>query len=77
MLEHIILALIASIPGAIVALLSWRQSRRNHSIVSDTRSELSDIHIEVNDRLSQLLEMTRKAAHAEGRAEGVLAGESK
>ncbi len=75
-MEHIILALITSLPGAIAALLSWRQSKRNHSIVADTKRELGDIHIEVNDRLSQLLALTHKSAHAEGRAEGLAENQS-
>ncbi len=50
------IAIIAAIPPTLAVALAWLASRK----------KLTQIHIDLNSRLSQLIETTKKGAHAEG-----------
>ena len=57
-------AIIASIPGALTGLGTLIYSVLN-------RKALTNIHVAINSRLSELLVSSIRAAKAEGRREGV------
>ena len=59
----IVSAAIGTIPPTILALAALRASR-------DNGRKVEQLHVAVNSRLTQLLEQTQKASHAEGMAEG-------
>lgn len=61
--DTVLVALIAGIPPTILALAAFVQGVRNGN-------QLHDLHLEINSRLTQLLEATAKAAHSEGFAAG-------
>jgi hypothetical protein len=46
----------------------------NQRGIADNRRATTEIHLSMNSRLDQLVKMTSKSAHAEGRAEGFEAG---
>ena len=54
-----IIAMIVAIPPSIIAAASFVSSLRNNS-------QIKDLHIEVNDRLSQLIKKSEALAHAQG-----------
>jgi hypothetical protein len=57
--DAIVIAAIAALPPTLVALAALIQARR-------TRAAVNEIHLTLNSRLSQLIEATSAAAHAEG-----------
>lgn len=59
MSETIIVAVIAAIPTTLASIAAFLQSRKN-------TAKLAAIHVEINGRLTQLLELTGKASHAQG-----------
>lgn len=59
----IVSAAIATVPPTIFALAALRASK-------DNGKKVEELHLAVNSRLSQLIEQTQKASHAEGVAEG-------
>ncbi len=60
MSDIIIVALIAVVPNiAVVLLTAWRLGRKTEAV-----------HQVINSRLSELLDATRRSAHAEGKALG-------
>lgn len=60
MSEALVIAMIAAFPGLLTAVVTWIVMLKKVNI----------LHGELNSRLSQLIESTRKASHAEGVAEG-------
>ena len=48
-----------------------RLAKKNAEIGLGNKRSLEDLHILVNSRLTQLLESTKIASHATGKAEGV------
>lgn len=52
-LTIVLVAFFSALPPTIAALAAWRESKK--------------IHHEVNNRMSELLELTRQAAMAEGK----------
>jgi hypothetical protein len=55
MIENIITALIAAVPPTIMAWVSWRESKK--------------VHLAVNSRMTELLEITRSDSRAKGKVE--------
>jgi len=58
MSDAVLVAIVAAIPGTLSVLVSLRNKR-----------DIRELHLAVNSRLTELLEQTAKASHAEGRAE--------
>jgi len=54
--------LIISIPGIITAIMS----AINHGKIKDTQDKLQQVGANVNGRLTEYLELTRKSAYAQG-----------
>ncbi len=62
MTETVIIAMIVAIPPTILAVAALISQAR-------TRVDIKDLHILVNDRLSQLISKSEKLAHEKGKAE--------
>lgn len=60
MTDILMVAMLVAIPPTVLAAFSLWSSIQNSK-------QLRSIHIEVNDRLSQLLKKSEEAAHAKGR----------
>ncbi len=58
MSDAVMVALIAAIPSTIGALVGLRNKR-----------DIRQLHLDVNGRLTELLEQTARASHAEGKAD--------
>jgi len=58
MSDLVLVAVIAAVPATIGAFVGMWNARK-----------IEDVHVAVNSRLSELLALTAKAAHAEGKAE--------
>ncbi len=57
MLEHIA-AIISALAASGAVYMSWRNSQK-----------IQSVHIDINSRMDQLLQLTSTASHAEGRKE--------
>ena len=69
--------LITALVGGIVAIiLLWMQNAQSTKMAKIALSQTaleksqSDLHKQINSRMDELLEITRKNARAEGKAEG-------
>lgn len=62
---------VGALVGAVVSILSLRQSRRNTLQLDENKIAMDEQHKATNSRLTQLLTETAKAAQAEGHAKGV------
>lgn len=62
-LYPIIVALAASIPGVICALIAALIGWIN-------REQIKNLHLQINSKMDRLLELTAASARAEGRLEG-------
>lgn len=62
--------LIAATPPTIVAggalVLAIVNKRTLKEFHAENKADLSNIHLEINGRLQQLLDVTKKSSHAEG-----------
>lgn len=59
-------ALISSVPPTLAALVAvWLGIQSNHS-QKTAKIKLNEVSIQLDGRLTELLELTRKASHAEG-----------
>jgi hypothetical protein len=63
MSDPVQIALIAGVPPTLVAAAALVASVLNHK-------KIQELHVIVNSRLTELLNETRIASHAEGKAEG-------
>jgi len=63
--DLVLVALITAIPGTIAAIVSW-DGRRTAKVAV---SKVDDLHVIVNDRLTQLLASTATSAKLEGVSE--------
>lgn len=65
--SEIITALIISTPPTLMALLAWRESRRNRK---ESKEDIKEVHVLINSRMTELLDVTGKSKKAEGVLEG-------
>lgn len=63
----IIVAIIIATPSTIAAIFSLLSLRKS----KDNETKLTEIHSDVNGKMSQLLKVTAKASKAEGVKEGL------
>ena len=59
-------ALIAATPAFVAALGALVISWLNRAQLTQTSQRLEEVHLEINSRMTQLLELTRSSSHAEG-----------
>lgn len=59
----VVAAIIAAFPPTLVAFISIFVTIRGQS---KTEQKMQQVHVEINSRMTQLLELTSKASHAEG-----------
>ena len=64
------IAFAGAIPPTIMALAALIASWRNGRKVESSTKKIEELHVLVNSRLTQLLELTAKSSRAEGVAEG-------
>ena len=55
---------------ALAALGAFVLSWRNNNRITEAKKSIQEVHILMNSRLTELLEVTRKASRAEGLKEG-------
>lgn len=70
MSDAVIVAAIAAVPATLAVLVSLNNARK----INTTQTKVQDLHIIVNDRLSQLLKRTAESSRAEGIADERAAG---
>lgn len=66
MSEGVLIAIIAGVPLTLTSIASLVTSIRIKKVTKDTKEAVAELHIAVNSRLTQLLELTTKASKAEG-----------
>jgi len=59
-------ALISSVPSTLAALVAAWLGYRNNKSQKASKIKLNEVSIQLDGRLTELLELTRKASHAEG-----------
>lgn len=57
---------IAAIGAIIVSLIN---RKKNKADLEDAKKGIHQIHLEINSRMTQLLELSQRSAHAEGKEE--------
>jgi hypothetical protein len=60
-------AIVSATPPTLAALAALFQTRR-------TKAQLTELHVLINSRLTELLNLTKESAHAEGKLEGQAEG---
>lgn len=55
----IVISIITAVPPTLAAIFAWMVARKN------TR-KIQEIHVSLNSRLSQLLDLTAASSHAQG-----------
>jgi len=68
-----VVALIAAVPPSIIGFLSYKASERNKEIntatkkeVVETKEELTNLHLQINSRMQEFMELLKTSSKAEG-----------
>lgn len=61
--DNVLIAIIAVTPPTIVSLLALLKTRK-------VEADVKEVHLSLNSRLDKYIELTEKAAHAEGMKDG-------
>ena len=68
--EGLKIALIAGVSQILPSLMGWKSRKETIKV----QNSVVELKLHVNSRLDELLQKTAEAAHAAGRAEGLLLG---
>lgn len=64
-------AAIAVIPNVLVGYAALVTAKKSDKKLDVVQTEVAKVHDSTNSKMTELLQVTKAAAHAEGRAEGV------
>jgi hypothetical protein len=77
MSDPVWIALIAAVPTTVIGLGQIWLGAKLSAAKKEIKQDVTNLHKEVNGRMTELIQTTREAAHATGRAEGIVSVEER